>query len=157
MFRGWDWYGMWLLATHSQKIVGGFSVRVTPKASETAGHITLPVSVGRVVTSLLPPWSGVALGHGQFWCEQVVMEGWNSDSLSLTFFSHPFFSSSLPLSLFLPLHVPALFCFVLSSLSDSPVSPHFLSLITLFFFLSFSVWDRTVYPRGSINFTLKNT
>ena len=33
-----------MLVTHSQQIVGGFSVGVTPKPSETAGHITAPVS-----------------------------------------------------------------------------------------------------------------
>lgn len=90
--------GRWRLATHSQQIVGGFLGGSDTKPSETAGHITLTVSVDRHRLSGVC-WQhhmvgGILRADGRFWCKQVAMrvmrrQIWLS---GFTLFCHSFFS-----------------------------------------------------------------
>ncbi len=104
--------GCWRLATHSQQIVGGFFVGVTPSRArpQDVSH-SLSATAELAVTRLMTTQSGGVLGW--FWCEQVVTE-WldtNADSLSSPLVSHPVFSSFLPLLFIPPPSCPCLFLF----------------------------------------------
>lgn len=145
--------GRWRLATHSQQIVGGFSVGVTPSRVRPQDTLhCLSASAEPAVTSSLMAQSGRVLGlTGWFWCEQVVMEGWDtkSDPLSLSFLSNLFFcfsgfypshSVDASLCMFMPLSV-----LISHGSPTHHVLPFFLSLsCSLFLSLPPSVWARIV-------------
>lgn len=133
---GWSCDGMW--PTDCLWFLYGSDT----KLNETAGHITRPVSVGRADCREFPD------GSVGFWCERVVVVEWwdiNSDSLSLPVFSHPFFSSSLPLLFIPPLHVPDLSVLIFHPSHTHNVSPFLVLCLTLFFCLPlFCVCTRIV-------------
>lgn len=127
--------GRWWLATHSQQIVGGFSVGVTPSRAKPQDTLRLLSASGELaVTSLLTARSGGHFGaDGRFWGEQVVMKWWdtNSDFLPL-----PFFPRFVPPTFSIPpsaySHLYLLWCLISLPLIIF-MSPLFLFLSVTFF------------------------
>lgn len=112
--------GRWRLATHSQQIVGGFGVGMTPSWARPEDKLLrLSASAKLAVTSLLTARSGFDVSRWR-WSDETPTQ----TPCLYPLFSHPFFSSSLLLLFIPPSACPCLY--LLWSVISLPLSLPFL-------------------------------